>query len=91
MGIVLAFAVGYLVGANAGHEGYEEVIESLRAVRASDEFNGLLTALRSHASASLRQLGDLIDEGSGDDASPVRLLERVRTLMGRTGSTWPAS
>jgi hypothetical protein len=91
VGIVLAFAVGYLVGANAGHEGYEEVVESLRAVRASDEFNGLLTALRSHASASLRQLGDLIDEGSGDDAGPVRLLERVRTLMGRAGSTWPAS
>jgi hypothetical protein len=91
VGIVLAFVVGYVVGANAGNEGYQEVLDSLRAVRGSDEFKGLVRAIRSHTSATLRQLGDLIDEDSAESLDAARLLDRVRTLVGRAGSTWPAS
>ena len=91
MGIVLAFVVGYVVGANAGTEGYQEVVDSLRAVRGSEEFKSLVSAIRSHTGATLRQLGDLIAEDSDESLDTARLLDRVRTLVGRVGSTWPAS
>jgi len=82
MGIVLAFAVGYVVGANSGQESYREVVDSLRAVRQSEEFHGLVAAMRAHLGASLRQLADVVDATPGDDA-PAKLLDRVRTLMAR--------
>ena len=87
---MLAFAIGYIVGANSRQEGYREVVESLRAVRESEEFGGLVSAVRSHLSASLRQLAELVDDSPHDDAGAGRLLERVRTLIGRTPMS-PAS
>jgi hypothetical protein len=91
VGIVLAFVVGYVVGANAGNEGYQEVVDSLRAVHRSEEFKSLVSAIRSHTGATLRQLGDLIAEDSDESLDTARLLDRVRTLVGRAGSTSPAS
>ena len=91
MGIALAFAIGYLVGANTGREGYQEVVDSLAAVRDSEEFKGLLSAVRTHLSATLRQWSEVIDEGTDDTLARGHLLERVRTLVGRAGVTSPAS
>ena len=83
MGIVLAFAVGYAVGANAGQEGYQEVIDALRAVGRSEELHALGAALRSHAGATLRQLSVVIEGAPDEPLDPGRLLDRVRDLMGR--------
>jgi len=91
MGIVLAFAVGYAVGANAGQEGYQEVIDALRAVGRSEELQALLAAVRSHAGATLRQLGAVIEGEPDEPLNPGRLLDRVRDLMGRAAPTSPAS
>ena len=41
VGILMAFAVGYAVGAEAGGEGYDELVASFKAVRDSEEFRGL--------------------------------------------------
>jgi hypothetical protein len=83
MGIVLAFAVGYIVGANSGQDSYREVLDSLRAVRESEEFAGLVSAMRAHFSASLRQLADVVDDTAAPDVAPAKLIERVRTIMAR--------
>ena len=91
MGIVLAFAVGYVVGANAGQEGYRDVVDSARAVRDSEEFRAMLAALRSHAGATLRQLGDLLEEVPDEPFNPGRILDRVRDLMDRTGRPSPTA
>lgn len=88
---MLAFAVGYIVGANAGQDGYQDVVESVRAVRESEEFRGLLSALRSHASATFRQLSVLVDDTQDEQFNPSRLLDRVRDLMDRAGIDRPAS
>jgi hypothetical protein len=86
MGIVLAFAVGYVVGANAGQEGYRDVVNALRSVRDSDEFSALLSALRSHASATLQRLGELLEETPvAEPFNPARLIDRVRELIDRAG------
>lgn len=88
MGVALAFAVGYLVGANTGRESYDEVIDALKGVRDSDEFRGLVAAVRSHVSATLHQLAEIVDDQQVQgDGSPARLLARVRTVMARPPTT----
>jgi hypothetical protein len=85
MGVLLAFAFGYVVGGKAGKEGLEEVANSLKAVRESPEFRGLLKALRSHASYALRELSEaLADTDSKVDFDD--LLARVRALAASTAT-----
>lgn len=81
MGVLMAFAVGYTVGAKGGDHGFEEIVASIRAIRASEEFAGLLGALRAHAGHALRELSDLLS----DDAQPMGVqdvLARVRAMAG---------
>ena len=83
MEILVAFAVGYFVGARAGSEGFDDVVNSFHAVRESDEFKGLVAALRSHASHTLGELSSII---GGDTKVPIRsvndVVTRVRSLDG---------
>jgi hypothetical protein len=89
MGILLAFAVGYVVGARAGNEGFNEVVDSLKAVRDSEEFHALLTAVRDHAGSTLEELATLVKQGQ-DTTSVSDVLARVRNLV-RSGPTSPES
>jgi hypothetical protein len=81
MGILLAFAVGYAVGAKAGSESFDEVVEALKAVRDSDEFSSLLKALRSHAGHALRELATAVDGTGQEGGSTQDLVDRVRKLI----------
>jgi uncharacterized protein YjgD (DUF1641 family) len=79
MGVLLAFTIGYVAGGRAGREGLEEVSASLKALRESEEFRGVLKALRSHASHALRELSDALrDPETKLDFDS--LLERVQSL-----------
>lgn len=91
MGIVTAFLIGYLVGANAGQEGYREVVVAARSVKDSPEFEGLLLALRSHAGATFTALGARLAPDHDVTLTPRTLLGRVQDLVGRPGATSPAS
>jgi len=48
MGTLFGFVVGYILGARAGAEGFEEVVQSLRDIRGSEEFRGFVDAMKSH-------------------------------------------
>jgi hypothetical protein len=88
--ILLAFAIGYVVGARAGETGWADVVDAAKALRQSDEFRALLDALRSHAAATLRALADVI----GDRVEPVTaegLVERVLTLVNSGDRDRPTS
>jgi hypothetical protein len=91
MGVVLAFAVGYVVGARAGQQGYDDVVDAIRAVRESEEFAGLVAALRSHGSAMLRQLSDLLGGEVELEPDLSNLRDRVRELVERARLTSPSS
>jgi hypothetical protein len=81
--MLLAFVVGYAVGAQGGTENFEEVVDALKAVRDSEEFGSLVKALRSHASHALRELAIMVDgSGSESSSSAQDLVERVRKLIG---------
>ena len=60
MGLVLAFIVGYVIGAWDGSDALDEVIDAAKAVAASQEFDDLVRALRSHAGHVLQE----VDGGS---------------------------
>ena len=84
------FVAGWALGAKTGSQGFDEVVETTRAIFQSKEFKDFLAVVRSHAGYSLRNLGDLV---AGDTAQPAAdLLDMVRTLMGRREGppvSWP--
>lgn len=56
MGTLFGFVVGYVLGARAGAEGFEEVVQSLRDIRQSEEFRGFVEAMKSHSRHVLGQV-----------------------------------
>ena len=50
MGIVVGFLVGYVMGARAGREQYDQLEEAFRALLGSTEFQALAGQLQSLAS-----------------------------------------
>ena len=86
MGVVLVFAAGYVLGSRSSDESLEEVVQALRSIRESEEFHGLVKALRAHAAGSLRGLASLLERTAGDAPerdAPSDLLDRVRLLTAR--------
>jgi hypothetical protein len=89
MGFLLAFAAGYVMGARAGSESLDEVIDAVHAIRESEEFHDLVKALRSHAAHSLRGLATMLEQGREPSVEPGAtpdLLERVRLIAGLRSS-----
>lgn len=83
MGWLLAFAVGYAIGARGGSEGFDEVVRSAAAIRESDEVQGLVAAVRSHVGYTLRELADRMEEPKGVVDDDGDLLAQVRNLSQR--------
>jgi hypothetical protein len=85
MKVFLALAAGYVLGARTGSEHFDDVVRSLRAIKDSEEFRDLVTSVRSHAGATLRELASMVDgppaEGGAEGAAGD-LVERVRHLAG---------
>jgi len=85
MGILLVFAAGYVMGARAGGESLDEVIDAMQAIRKSDEFNDLVKAMRTHAAHSLRGLATMLENGReqvSERTGPNDLVDRVRLIVG---------
>jgi hypothetical protein len=82
--MLLVFAAGYVMGSRAGGESLDDVVEAVHAIRRSEEFRELMSALRTHAAHSLRELATLVEKGHGsaEAATPTDLLERVRLIAG---------
>jgi hypothetical protein len=83
MGLIMAFVAGFFLGGRAGTEGLDEILEAARAVADSQEFEGLLNAVRSHASHVLIDLGQRLEADSEEPISMSTILERARGLVGR--------
>ena len=56
MGTLFGFAVGYILGARAGENGYDEVVRSVRAIRQSEEFRGFVSAMKEHGRHIVREV-----------------------------------
>ena len=85
MGLLLVFAAGYVMGARAGEESLNDVIDAVHAIRESDEFHDLVAALRTHAADSLRGLATMLESGRDTTVgrtTPSDLVDRVKLLVG---------
>jgi hypothetical protein len=82
MNVLLALAVGYLIGARTGGEDLNRLGRSLLALYETDEFAEVMAAGRSQVAHTLRELASVIDgERPAADASGD-LVARVRHLVG---------
>jgi hypothetical protein len=66
MGTLFGFAVGYILGARAGRDGFEEVVRSVKAIRESEEFGGFVSAMKDHGRHLLREMSGRL---AGEDDS----------------------
>jgi hypothetical protein len=84
MGLLLVFAAGYVMGARAGTESLDDVVDAVHAIRQSEEFDDLLKALRKHAAHSLRGLATMLENGRepAPDRVPNDLLDRMKVIVG---------
>jgi len=83
VGLIFAFVAGYIVGGRAGSEGFDEVVTAVKALGESQEVADLLTALRSHASHVLQDLGRRLSVDSHETLSLDTILDRARDFVQR--------
>ncbi len=84
MGMLIAFAAGFVVGARTGKKDFDDLTSSLRALRDSQEFADVVSAARSHVSHGLRELASVLDgAASAADGESGDVVTRVRVLFGR--------
>jgi hypothetical protein len=82
MKVLIALVGGYLIGARAGSRDFDQLSKSFRALYESEEFDDFVSALRTHAGHTLRELADVLDSG-GELVPAHDLVERVRQLAAR--------
>ena len=85
---LLAFAAGYVVGARAGSQDFDDVVDAVKAIGRSEEFHDLLHSLRAHAAHTLREVASQLDRANDEGAglpsiSTQDLVDRVKNLVGR--------
>jgi uncharacterized protein YuzB (UPF0349 family) len=83
MTYLLALVVGYVVGAKTGSKDLDQLGRSLKALCETDEFADVVSAARSHAGATLRELASIVDGERRMAESSEDLVARVRHLVGR--------
>ena len=76
MGTLFGFVVGYIVGARAGSQGFEEVVDALRTVRDSEEFQALGEVVREHVKGTAGTVGRWLTDMETHTAE--EMLERAR-------------
>jgi hypothetical protein len=83
MNILVALAVGYIVGAKTGGKDLDQLGKSLKALCGTDEFADVVSAARAQMGSTLRELASIMDGGQLPDASSGDLVARVRHLVDR--------
>ncbi len=86
MGVFVALALGYLLGAKTGGEDLDRLVRSLKALCATEEFADVVTAARSQVAVSLRQAASVLDSTGELPEIDGDLLARVRFLVGSEGA-----
>jgi hypothetical protein len=79
--VLLALAVGYVIGAKTGRKELEQLNRSIVALLGTDEFAGVVSSARSQVGSSLRELASMVD-GQGDlTEAGGDLVAKVRNLV----------
>jgi hypothetical protein len=79
MKVLLAMAVGYVIGSQAGGADLDRLARALRNLYGTAEFTEVVSAARCQIAGSLRDLASVVE--GGRDVPDEDLLARVRSLM----------
>jgi len=83
MKVLLALAVGYLLGTKTGGAELERLEQAVKSLYDTDELAEVVTATRSHVAHVLRELAS-VTEGDAPKASSASrsMMAQVRQLIG---------
>ncbi len=81
---MIAAALAFVIGIYTRQSDLEQAARSLRALRRSQEYRDLTSALRTCGANTLRTMADVVEGGFGDEAEPGGddLLGWVRSIVG---------
>ncbi len=82
MNVLIALAVGYVVGAKSGSRELEQLGRSLRALCETDEFADVVVAARAQVARLLREAAGVLDGAPPEPEPSGDLVTRVRRLVG---------
>jgi hypothetical protein len=82
-----ALVIGYVIGARAGSGNLDEVRDAFAALRRSEELTDLASAVRTHASHTLRALAGMVEPGDGGESGfeieSADLVDEVKHMFAR--------
>jgi hypothetical protein len=81
MGTLFGFAVGYVIGARAGNEGFDDLLRAFSAIRESEEYRGFMATLREHVLHTVRTVNErltAVSEAESQDDPIARARARLR-------------
>jgi hypothetical protein len=84
MNLLVALAVGYVVGAKTGGKDLDQLGKSLKALCGTDEFSDVLLAARAQVGSTLHELASIIEGAHGSPDVNGDLVARVRNLVGQS-------
>ena len=65
-GVIVGLGVGYVLGARAGRERYEEIVSAAETFRASDTGRAIETSIRDVIETAEEELPEVFDDVLGD-------------------------
>lgn len=84
MGVLLAWAMGYVVGARSGVHDFDDVVRAFKELRESDEARDLWSVVRSHLAHALRSAAEMLEEADPPGVEMANdLVERVKLMIRR--------
>ncbi len=81
--MLLAFAVGFVLGGQGGSQDRHAVTRSFGAIRDSEEVAAFVMVARAQVGRTLRQVADMVDGNGTEAATTPDLVDRVRELVQR--------
>jgi hypothetical protein len=83
MNVLLALAVGYVIGARTGGKDLDQLGRALKSLAGTDEFGEVVLALRAQVGATLHEVAAIVQGERPVPDESVDLVARVRHLTGR--------
>jgi hypothetical protein len=80
--VLVALAIGYILGAKTGAKELEQFNRSVAALLGTDEFADVVASARTQVGSSLREVASMIDGGHQMPEVGGDLVAKVRSLVG---------
>ncbi len=80
--VLIALAVGYVLGAKTAGREFEQLNQSLAALFGTDEFGEVVASARAQVGGTLRELASMVEGSQAGFGANHDIVERVRGLVG---------